>query len=368
MSPIPTIPLGGSASHIHIGRVAFGCMGMTWCDPKDATPDPQAFETIKAAVDAGSNFINTGAFYGPPTNPYANLQLLKRFYDAHPDYKSKTILSVKGGMPIDKYRALGMAGLKPDSSLETLEADLRAIREQLGTDQGGKEIDIYEMARRDPAASVTQIMHNMLSLSSETYTNAEGNKVTGKGLFKHISLSELGLDSIKEAVSVAPIACVELEVSPWELEAYNLGIVDYCSQHKIPILAYSPTGKGILSGNIRSLSDLPENDIRRHMDRLSEENLAKNLELANEFRSVAEQQSPPLTATQLGLAWLMASSNVIVPLPGTSKAARAKENAAAAGFQLDPQTKDNLDQKVKQFKTAGGRYNENSRKHSVLWG
>ncbi len=127
--------------------------------------------------------------------------------------------------------------------MEGLEKDLRGIREQLGTDKGGKEIDVYEMARRDPSASVTQIMYNMLSLSGETYTDADGKTVTGKGLFKHISLSELGLESIKEAVSVAPIACVELEVSPWELDAYNLGIVDYCSQQKIPILAYSPTAR-----------------------------------------------------------------------------------------------------------------------------
>ncbi|CDS00219.1 hypothetical protein, partial [Sporisorium scitamineum] len=81
-------------------------------------------------------------------------------------------------MPIDNYRSKGMAGFKPDSSVAGLEADLRGIREQLGTDQGGKQIDVYEMARRDPEASVKQIMYNMLSLSSETYTDAEGNKVT----------------------------------------------------------------------------------------------------------------------------------------------------------------------------------------------
>ncbi|CDW97731.1 hypothetical protein, partial [Sporisorium scitamineum] len=84
MSPIPTIPLGGSASHLKVGRVAFGCMGMSWCDPKDQTPDQQAFDAIKTAVDSGSNFLNTGAFYGPQTNPYANLQLLRRFYEAYP--------------------------------------------------------------------------------------------------------------------------------------------------------------------------------------------------------------------------------------------------------------------------------------------
>ncbi|EST05024.1 NADP-dependent oxidoreductase domain protein [Kalmanozyma brasiliensis GHG001] len=368
MAPIPTIPLGGSASSIAVGRVAFGCMGMSWCDPSQATPDSQAFETIRTAVDSGSNFLNTGAFYGPQSDPYANLKLLRRFYEAHPEYKAKTVLSVKGGMSISGYKEKGMGGLQPDSSVEGLEADLKGIREQLGTDQGGKEIDVYEMARRDPRSSVKQIMYNMLALSSETYTDENGKQVKGKGLFGHISLSELGLESIKEAVSVAPIACVELEVSPWELDAFNLGIVDYCAEQKIPILAYSPTGKGILSGNIQKPEDLPENDIRRHMDRLNGENLAKNLELANEFKTLAAQHQPEVTPTQLGLAWLIKSSDVLVPLPGTSKAARAKENADAANIELDAQTMKKLDDKVKQFKTAGGRYNKAARDHLALWG
>ncbi|KAJ9479704.1 putative pyridoxal reductase [Pseudozyma hubeiensis] len=368
MSPIPTIPLGGSASHINIGRVAFGCMGMTWCDPSLRTPDQQAFETIKAAVDSGSNLLNSSAFYGPQSDPYANLALLRRFYEAYPEYKDKTVLSVKGGCNIEKYRKIGMGGLQPDASLEVLEADLRGIREQLGTDQGGKEIDVYEMARRDANVPMKQIMYNMLSLSAETYTDAEGKQQKGKGLFKHISLSEVGLDSIKEATSVAPIAFVELEVSPWELDVFNQGIAEFCSSKKIPILAYSPVGKGLLTGAIQSIDDLPQNDIRRHMDRLQSENLTKNLELANEFKTLAAQHNPQVTPTQLGLAWLIASSDVLVPLPGTSKASRAKENAESANIELGDETKKKLDDKVKQFKVAGGRYNEMIRKHSALWG
>lgn len=261
-----------------------------------------------------------------------------------------------------------MGGFHFDSFPAALEADLCGIREQLGTDQGGKEIDVYEMARRDDKASVTDIMYNMLSLSSETYTDKSGKEVKGKGLFKHIALSELGLKSIQEAVKVAPIACVELEVSPWELEAYTSGIVDFCSQHKIPILAYSPTGKGLLTGTIESVADLPEGDVRRHMDRLNEENLEKNLKLAQVFIKAAKQQKPEVTPTQLGLAWLIASNDVLVPLPGTSKASRARENAEAAKVKLSEETKKELDEKVKEFKVAGGRYNENARKHVPLWG
>lgn len=278
------------------------------------------------------------------------------------------MLSVKGGASIEAYRQKGMAGLGPDSSLATLEADLRGIREQLGTDQGGKKVDVYEMARRDPTASMTQIMYNMLSLSSQTYTDANGNKVTGKGLFDHIALSEVGLKSIQEATAVAPIVSVELEINPWELGAFEQGIVEYCSQHKIPILAYSPAGRGMLSGNIKTIDDLPEGDIRRHFDRLNSEHLQKNLELVHEFMRLAKEHKPELTPIQLGLAWLIASSDIIIPLPGTSKASRARENAEAANIRLDAETKKKLDDKIKAFEVSGGRYNEAIRGHQALWG
>ncbi|PWZ00188.1 Aldo/keto reductase [Testicularia cyperi] len=372
-SSYPTRPLGGSAKSIHIGRIAFGCMGMTWVDPKHYTPDQQAFETIKAAVDAGSNLLNSGAFYGPPSDPYANLKLLRRFFDAHPDYKSKTVLSVKGGMNVAAYSQKGMPGLQPDASVQHLEADLAEIRNQLGSDHGGKHVDIYEMARIDPSTEIEDVMYNMLSLSSQTYTDKSGNQQTGKGLFDHISLSEVGLDSIKRASAVAPIACIEIEVSPWERSAYDMGIVDFCSQQHVPILAYSPTGKGMLAGTIQSPDDIPEGDPRKHMDRLAGENFTQNLKLAHEFRKAAEAHNPPVTPTQLGLAWLIQSSPdptnpVIVPLPGTSKAARARENAQAATLHIDAETKSQIDSLISGFQVAGGRYNEAARQHSKLWG
>ncbi len=363
---MPTIALGGSASHIQVGRIAFGTMGLTWCDPSQMTPDEQAFETIKTAVDAGSNFLNAGAFYGPQSDPDANLALLRRFYTKYPEYKEKTVLSVKGGIEIEDYRAKGMGGFKFDASVPALEAQLKAIRKQLGTDEGGKEVDVYEMARRDENTSVTDTMYNMLSLSSATYTNAEGKEVKGKGLFGHISLSEVGLSTIKEAAKVAPIACVELEVNPWELEAYTSGIVDFCSEHKIPILAYSPNGRGLL--HINSSADLPEGDMRKAYDRFSDSNIETNLRLAEAFKKAAKEHKPEVTPTQLALAWLLASSDVMVPLPGTTKASRAKENAEAGSVKLDAETKKKLDEQVKEFKVAGGRYNEGARQHTKLWG
>lgn len=284
----------------------------------------------------------------------------------------KTILSVKGGMNVAAYAEKGMAGLAPNATVEGLEHDLHEIRKMLGSDQpNGKQLDMYEMARRDTKVSIEDTMYNMLSLSSQTYVDAQGQEKTGKGLFDHISLSEVGLDTIKAASKVAPIACIEIEVSPWERSAYDMGIVDYCAKEGIPILAYSPTGKGILAGTITSPDDLPQGDIRAHTDRFQKEHLSKNIELAQEIRKAAEAHSPPVTPTQLGLAWLIASGptpGTIIPLPGTTKAARARENAAAATVTIDKDTQTTITKIITSFNTSGERYNEAARNHQALWG
>lgn len=275
-------------------------------------------------------------------------------------------------MNVAAYAEKGIPGLAADASVQALEHDLHEIRKMLGSDQpDGKQLDVYEMARRDTKVSVEETMYNMLSLSSQTYIDAQGQEQTGKGLFDHISLSEVGLETIQAASKVAPIACIEIEVSPWERAAYDLGIVDFCAKQDIPILAYSPTGKGMLAGNITSPADLPENDIRTHVDRFQKEHLTKNLELAHQIRKAAEAHSPPVTPTQLGLAWLIASGptpGIIIPLPGTTKAARACENAAAATVSIDKATQSSINDVITSFNTSGGRYSEAARQHTALWG
>ncbi|SNX85012.1 uncharacterized protein MEPE_03721 [Melanopsichium pennsylvanicum] len=138
-------------------------------------------------------------------------------------------------------------------------------------------------------------MYNMLPLLSETYKDAQGNQVQGKGLLKHVSVSKLGLSLIQEAVSIAPIACMELEISPWELKTFSQGNVDFCS-------SYLPTGKGTLLGDIQKVKDLLEGDMRCHVDRLNDDNLTQTVNLANKFKILAKGQKSEGTPTQLGLA------------------------------------------------------------------
>ncbi|EPQ26899.1 uncharacterized protein PFL1_05534 [Pseudozyma flocculosa PF-1] len=271
-APAPTRKLGGSASSISVGQIAFGLMGMTWCSIGSRTPDTQAFETMKAAADSGATLWNTGAFYGPTEDPYANLDLLKRFFDANPDYKDRVFLSVKGGLHQPSFREKGIFGSFFDSTPSNLEEDLRHIRAHLGTDQGGKQIDFYEMARIDTKVPIEEAMQNLLSLSSQTYTDAKsGQEVRGKGLFHHISISEVGAETIRRAAKAAPLAFVEIEYSPFCRDADELGVVRVCEELQLPILAYSPVGKGMLTGAIKSRADLPEGDMRLTQDKFSEE-------------------------------------------------------------------------------------------------
>ena len=147
--PAPQVALGGDASQQHVGQIGFGLMGLTWKDSSAFQDEETMFGVMKAAVDGGATLWNTGTFYCPPDRPYANLHLIQRFFAAHPDYLARVVLCVKGGAVMETYAQKGMAGLAPDMSLANLEHDVRAIRKALRSDDGGHDIDLYEVARVD---------------------------------------------------------------------------------------------------------------------------------------------------------------------------------------------------------------------------
>lgn len=160
-------------------------------DHAHQTPDEQAFAAIRASVDAGSTMLNSGEFYGQP-EPTLNLQLLKRFYDAYPEYVEKTYLSVKGGLSFTKDGAIDFT---PNASEENLRRSVTNINKVLG---GKKKMDMFEMARVDQKIPIEDAMRNLLKLRDE-------------GHFKDIALSESAAETIRRAAKVAPIAGVEVE-------------------------------------------------------------------------------------------------------------------------------------------------------------
>jgi len=329
-------------------------MHFTW-NAKPQT-DGAALEVLKAAIDAAAPhkiLFNCGAFYGPQHDPWANMRLMRNFFDRYPDAREKCVVSVKGGMVMSEYIAKGFPGLQASGKLENLRVDLEKIKAELGFAP-----DLFEQARVAKDVPFEQQIKNLVTLRDE-------------GLFKHISLSEVGEETIRKAASLASIAAVEVEYSVYETSIETNGVLAACEELGLPILAYSPLGKGALGNKIKSRADLDPSDIRLHMDRWSEENFGKNLELAQAIEDLATSKQPAQSAAQLSLAWIISQSKkrLVVPIPGTSKVERVRQNMAAAGplVRVSPEDDVKIRSILESMGVHGGRYNDAARKSGTLF-
>lgn len=191
-------------------------------------------------------------------------------------------------------------------------------------------------------------------------------KLRSEGLFKHVSLSEVGAKTIRAAAAVGPVSAVEIEFSPWELEAEKNGVIEACKSLKIPIFAYSPVGKGMLTGAIKSRADIPEGDIRLGQDRFSEENFDKNLRLGEAFQEMAKKKG--CTAAQLVLAWNISQDpEIMVPIPGSTNAGRVQENEESVQVKVTKEDDKAIRDILASMGVAGERYSAAMRQHMNLW-
>ncbi|KAL7412412.1 aldo/keto reductase [Mrakia frigida] len=321
MSPIPQRTLGSSG--VSVGAIGHGLMLLTW-KPEPHTPDEEAFESMRAAADAGSTFWNSGNFYGTP-DPLANIKLLRRFFDANPEYVDKVFLSVKGG---------GLRG-EPQTE-ELLRADVEATIAALGPK---KKIDLFECARQ-----VSPIEETVPILA----------KFVKEGLFSHIGLSEVGEKSLRNAHKIHPIAAVEVECSLWSLEDELLRVIKACEELDIALIAYSPLGRGLLVNDWKSADDIPEGDLRKASPRFSKENFPINLQLTAALKSFAAKRGIP--SAQLALAYLLKLSDKIIPIPGSSHIKRTLENVEAANVTFTEEEFNEIDAILKEFPGVGERY------------
>ncbi|GAA5859304.1 hypothetical protein JCM8547_001974 [Rhodosporidiobolus lusitaniae] len=323
-----------------VGCIATGLMRLTWA-PTD-TPDDQAFELIKTAIDSGSNFLNSGAFYNRPDEPHSNLKLISRFLEKYPNYSDKFLLSVKGGLSPE---------FKPSGELEFLRNDVTKINEALKH----KKMDFFEIARVPKDVSVEEMVKNLLTLQSE-------------GHFKHISLSEVSAATFRKAAAVQPgaIALIEVEYSPFCVDIEKNGLLDAAKELGVPILAYSPLGAGFLGNNWKSKDDIPEGDMRKGFDKFSDENFAHNVQLAEKLGKVAEKKG--VTAAQLSIAWVAAQWEKIIPLPGSTKPSRVAESVAAGNITFSKEELDEIRQVIDSFEVKGVRYANNPHMQASLNG
>ncbi|KAA8909188.1 NADP-dependent oxidoreductase domain-containing protein [Sphaerosporella brunnea] len=318
-----------------IGPIGLGLMGFTW--RSHVTADAQAFDAMKAALAGGANFWNGGEFYGCAPTQTANLSLINRYFSAYPEDADKVVLSIKGGVDYE-------GSFMPRGDRAGVQKSVDNVLRLLG---GAKFIDVFECARVDPSVPIED-------------TVAVLAEYVAAGKIGGIGLSEVSAATIRRAHKVHPIAAVEVEVSPWSTEIFAPGgVAETCAELGIPVVAYSPLGRGFLAGQVKAFEDIPEGDFRRVIDRFQPGNFEKNMRLVDEIEKVAEKKG--ITKAQLCLAWVRSRGNKeglanIIPIPGATTRARVEENCALAEVENEELKK--LDEILASLGVHGGRYNK----------
>jgi aryl-alcohol dehydrogenase-like predicted oxidoreductase len=291
---------------LRVPALGLGCMGMSAFYTGDRDDD-ESIATIHRALDLGVTLLDTSDMYGP----YTNEELVGRAIAGRRD---EVVLATKFGIVLnpDDPAARGVNG-RPEYVKASAEGSLR----RLGVDV----IDLYYQHRVDPDVPIEETVGAMKELVDE-------------GKVKHLGLSEAGPETIRRAHAVHPIAALQTEYSLWSRDVEQ-DILPVLKELGIGLVAYSPLGRGFLTGAIKSYDDLPADDYRRTNPRFSPENFDKNLELVGVIERLAADKG--VTPAQLALAWVLAQWDGIVAIPGTKKRTRLEENVGALDVTLTPE-------------------------------
>ncbi|MPZ87149.1 MAG: aldo/keto reductase [Nitriliruptorales bacterium] len=314
-----TTTLGQGLSTSALG---LGCMGMTFAYP--GAEERASLATIDRALECGVTFLDTADIYGPETNE----RLVGRALRGR---REQVVLATKfGGRSLEDPRRA------PDGRPEYVPRACDASLRRLGVDV----IDLYYQHRVDPQVPIEETVGAMAEL-------VEAGKV------RWLGLSEAGAATIRRGHAVHPIAAVQTEYSLWTRDL-EVEILPTLRELGIGLVAYSPLGRGFLTGTIRSPEDLAENDWRRNNPRFQGENFTRNLELVDRVRALADRKG--VTAGQLALAWALARGPDIVPIPGTTRPERIDENVAALDVTLTAEDLHTIDELAPLGAAAGDRY------------
>ena len=313
-----------------IPNIGLGCMGMTGfgdIDTYGKADEKEAIATIHRSLELGGNFLDTADLYGP----FKNEQLIAKAIEGNRD---EYIIATKFGWEIDDNEQITW---KINGTREYVKKSVERSLKNLKTDY----IDLYYMHRLDKNVPVEETVGAMSDLVKE-------------GKIGYIGLSEVSSETVKKAHPVHPISAVQSEYSLFERTVEEKGVLKTLHELGIGFVAYSPLGRGFLSGQIRSIDDLPDNDFRRGIPRFHEEHFYKNIELLEAIENMAKEKE--ITSSQLALAWII--SKGIVPIPGTKRRTYLEENIEASKIVLSKSDIDKLESIVPLGTDTGETYDD----------
>jgi aryl-alcohol dehydrogenase-like predicted oxidoreductase len=303
--------------HIHLGpldvaRIGLGCMGMSTSYTGAGTDDAESIRTIHRALDLGVTLVDTAEIYGP----FVNEELVGK---AIKDRRDQVVLATKFGL----VSHAGGGAWNRDSSPANIRAAVEGSLRRLGTDH----IDLYYQHRVDPNTLIEDTVGALAEL-------------VAAGKIRHIGLSEARPDTIRRAHAVHPVTALQSEYSLWTRDP-EPQVLPLLRELGIGFVAYSPLGRGFLTGEIRSTEDFADTDSRKTNPRFMGENFQRNLRTVDEVKAIAAEVG--VTPAQVALAWVLAQGDDIAPIPGTKRVSRVEENCAADDVVLTPDQISKLD-------------------------